>query len=152
VITPTGLPGNPDALIREAARLRFGELSVTAEYPVSRIPASAGGAVPAVPAIALPLQRKAEFECPPEHLSVLTSNLPEVTKCLIIGWRGSEPHFTSLLRTGPKGAVQWLVVAGPTGGDEVIQNLQHLPGVFADSKVGFSDLIITRKTYDFFSA
>src|SRR4029077_15245709 len=110
--------------------------------------------VPAVPAIALPLQSKAEFECPTQHLDALKALLPEVTKCLVIGWRGKEPHFNSLLREGLKRPVKWMIAAGNTRGRGAIQNLQaaQLSGEFSDSNLGFSDFIIQRTTYEFLDA
>ena len=96
---------------------------------------------------------KTEFECPPQHLDVLQQLLPEVTKCLVIGWRGNEPHFTSILREALKRPIKWMVAAGETHGTEVIQNLQRerLTGEFTDRNLGFSDFIIQRKAYEFLS-
>jgi SIR2-like protein len=54
------------------------------------------------PAIAIPVQRKDEFECPKEHLELLRSLLPKVSKMLFIGWRGQEDHFLQMLREGLK--------------------------------------------------
>jgi hypothetical protein len=56
------------------------------------------GGLAAVPAIAIPVESKSLFECPPEHLSSLMKLLPSVTKILTIGWRATEEHFLSLLK------------------------------------------------------
>ncbi len=50
-----------------------------------------------MPAIAIPVTRKTKFECPNPHLDALRERLPEVTKILAIGWRGTEKHFLKLL-------------------------------------------------------
>jgi len=153
VTAPSGLAHNPGALIQAASDLRFCQWWITSEFPVSYVQTPTGTHVPAVPAIALPLQMKTEFECPPPHLDVLKQHLPEVTKCLVIGWRGNEPHFTSVLREGLKRPIKWMVAAGETHGTEVTQNLQkeRLTGEFTDSNLAFSDFIIQRKAYEFLS-
>src|ERR1043166_2152936 len=57
------------------------------------------------PAIALPVETKNEFEFPEAHLKKLRGVIPEVTRILIIGWRGTEEHFLKLwLERGPPGA------------------------------------------------
>jgi hypothetical protein len=53
----------------------------------------------AVPAIAIPVNRKSDFECPTTHLDNLRQQLPHVDKILAIGWRAKEAHFLSLLTT-----------------------------------------------------
>jgi hypothetical protein len=45
------------------------------------------------PAIAVPFERKYDFECPGGQLEDLFRLLPEVTDILIIGWRATELHF-----------------------------------------------------------
>lgn len=54
----------------------------------------------AVPAIAIPVQTKQAFECPRPHLERLIRRLPSVRRILIIGWRGVDEHFVTLLRNG----------------------------------------------------
>src|SRR5207237_5041547 len=49
--------------------------------------------VPAIPAIAIPIQNKNEVECPAGHMVALTRELPQIRKILIIGWRGTENLF-----------------------------------------------------------
>lgn len=50
----------------------------------------------AIPAIAVPVQNKSEFECPTEHLSALQEAVHETSALLTIGWRGTEKHFLRL--------------------------------------------------------
>ena len=54
---------------------------------------------PIIPAIAIPVQTKTEdtFEWPDSHRAYFEQLLPQVTKILIIGWRGKEAHFLNLL-------------------------------------------------------
>ena len=69
-----------------------------------------------MPALAIPLVAKMDFECPKSHADVLRDSIPEVSKLLVIGWRGAERHFLdllSLLSGGKK--IPGLVVAGDRG-------------------------------------
>lgn len=50
-----------------------------------------------VPAIAVPMEAKTDFECPPSHLQALREDLPSVRRVLIVGWRAAEPHVVKLL-------------------------------------------------------
>ena len=51
-----------------------------------------------VPALAIPVRNKVNFECPTEHLEELQRLIPKVSKILFIGWRGTEQHFLRLLK------------------------------------------------------
>jgi hypothetical protein len=51
-----------------------------------------------LPAIAVPLQSKAYFECPREHILSLSDAIPDVTKLIVIGWRATERHFLNMWR------------------------------------------------------
>src|SRR5205823_9977424 len=46
-----------------------------------------------LPAIAVPLETKQSYECPPNHLEAMREWLPQVDRILIIGWRAAERHF-----------------------------------------------------------
>ncbi|HEY8744814.1 MAG TPA: hypothetical protein VIU62_17125, partial [Chloroflexota bacterium] len=59
-------------------------------------PGSIKGAT--IPAIAVPTMTKKNFECPEFHLTSLDDNLYQITKLLVIGWRGMEEHFLSRCR------------------------------------------------------
>lgn len=50
-----------------------------------------------IPAIAIPVVTKSDFECPPRHLEMLSSRLENVDRILVVGWRGTELHFLKLL-------------------------------------------------------
>lgn len=47
------------------------------------------------PAIAVPTQKKTEenFELPAAHIEALKAAIPNVTRVIVIGWRGLEEHF-----------------------------------------------------------
>jgi hypothetical protein len=49
-----------------------------------------------VPALSIPLQRKAVAECPTSQLELLEEVIPQTTRVLIVGWRGAEKHFWNL--------------------------------------------------------
>lgn len=79
------------------------------------------------PALAIPVERKNVFSCPPEHLKALADVLPEVRKIITVGWRASEQHFLAMLKnrlTGLKGDVDLMVVTGTMkGASETSANL-----------------------------
>jgi len=50
-----------------------------------------------LPALAIPMAAKTDFECPPEHLGTLRVDLPDVDYVLVIGWRAAEPHAVERL-------------------------------------------------------
>jgi hypothetical protein len=71
------------------------------------------------PALAIPVEKKSEFSCPPEHLTALANALPNVTKIITIGWRATEQHFLTMLKkplTGLQGDVDRMVVSGDIRG------------------------------------
>jgi hypothetical protein len=67
---------------------------------------------PAFPALAIPVEKKQVFQCPPDVIEKLTSALPHVTKMIIIGWRATETHFLKLLRENLRPGVYLSIVAG----------------------------------------
>jgi hypothetical protein len=77
-----------DDLIRLA-----NEVELTDEFVIAGVETvwHSGSAVS--PAIAVPLESKANFECPSAHLELLKQLLPHVTTILIIGWRGADKSF-----------------------------------------------------------
>jgi SIR2-like domain len=78
---------------------RVAELEMTDAFHVCS-PDSMGfyGGVAVFPAIAIPVEKKAQFLCPQTVLDELVLLLPRVDKILSIGWRGTEEHFLHLLR------------------------------------------------------
>lgn len=52
----------------------------------------------AVPAIAVPVDGKIDFECPADHAAGFRSDANLVTHLLIVGWRAAEPHVLETLK------------------------------------------------------
>lgn len=63
------------------------------------------------PAIAIPVDRKNEFECPPEHLDALEEALALASRVIVVGWRATEAHFLALYTTRKDEPRPLLVVA-----------------------------------------
>ncbi len=87
--------GNSQVVIENANRLRISPAFAVYETVTDRF-----SGPPLYPAVAIPVTSKTDssFECPAEHLSLLTELVPRVTKVLAIGWRGREQHFLDMLR------------------------------------------------------
>jgi len=152
--------GDPHGVLRQVIA-RAKEMRVTDRYLFS--PSKVMGIVQgklAFPAIAVPVERKQQFECPEFMLEELRKLLPEVTAILTIGWRATEAHFLELLKQGVKRSVQLHVVAGPRirnydpPGEEVSARLcTALPHnsyspPFIDPG-GFTDFILTGRARQF---
>jgi hypothetical protein len=101
------------------------------------------------PALAIPVEKKSEFNCPPDHLRVLADLIPSVTKIITIGWRATEQHFLKMLKaplTGLRRDVDLMVVSGDiTGVTETSTNLGLVNPAsgsrYATVDKGFSGLI-----------
>lgn len=112
---------------------------------------------PLIPALAIPIVRKQEYECPQEHLDKLDVCIPQVTKLLTVGWRGSETHFLQRLALGLKKELQAMVVSGsPAATEETINNLaiarMRVIGGYKKSDAGFSDFILRRAAQGFLAS
>ena len=101
------------------------------------------------PALALPVNTKVNFECPPEHIAQLQADIPLVTKLLIIGWSATEPHFLEFWKQPRPGSVpdkigKIAIVAGATSDAEQVQrNLMAvgIQGRYELSPGGFSQFV-----------
>jgi len=94
------------------------------------------------PALAIPVQRKQDFECPKEHMDLLRASMPDVTKLLIIGWRGNEQHFVELLRNLRHPGVRGMIVAeNQSVAAKIAVHLQHLRPAWNTGVGGFSHFI-----------
>jgi hypothetical protein len=82
-------PQSPDQIIEAASNLEFTDIYSNDLSGQSSL---------FVPAIAVPVRNKSQFECPKEHVAELERLIPQVTKILFIGWRGSERHFIQMLK------------------------------------------------------
>ena len=104
------------------------------------------------PALAIPLERKPDFECPPEQLETLHACITQVTKLLVIGWRATEHRFLDLLaKYLPRQLAVMVVASGRDKTSEPIRNLQQA-GIKADflpAHGGFTDVIVRREADEF---
>lgn len=129
-------------------------LSLPAPGPIERmvgIPSSLVEGFLAMPAIAIPVKEKSEFECPDSHVEFLRGLVKEIKTILTVGWRGGERHFLKLLRdSGLKKFDAMCVAAGTRAAEETVQNLQ-LMGVPFDVDTynnGFTQFLAERKADD----
>jgi len=108
-------------LINRAAEIKISPVyRIIDQRPINQ---SDGQAV--FPALAIPLERKQDFECPAEHIDTLRQCIASTTKLVIIGWRATDQPFLQLLEEGLNANVRVLIVGGTRdGGDEIRENLQ----------------------------
>ncbi len=117
------------------------------EYPIGK---SDQGAL--FPALAIPVEQKQDYECPPEHLEALRACLPEVKKVLIIGWRATERHFLQLLAENLRHELHVLaVLGGPAEAGAAMERLQRegIQGQFVASESGFTSFVVRREADQF---
>lgn len=77
----------------------------------------------AIPALAVPMTGKTNFECPPEHIEALTTSIPHVKRVLICGWRAAEDHMVQALEGLLPGFHLGVVAHGDTDVQEVHERL-----------------------------
>jgi hypothetical protein len=134
------------------------DLRMTDEYRmVTSRPIGKSDELPLIPALAIPVVNKQEYECPKLHLEVLDSCLPQITKLLVVGWRASEQHFLQRLALGLKHELQVMVVSGsPEAAEETINNLavarMRVIGGYQKAEAGFSDFIVGRAVQGFLTS
>ncbi len=107
------------------------------------------------PAIAIPVENKRDFECPADHLTVLESCIPTVTKILSIGWRATEKPFLEMLKNGLNYKPKILAVAQDREhASQTIANIAKA-GVPLDMQQAtasghtFSQFVVTREAAGF---
>ena len=111
-------------------------------FPTPRFAVSPSPAAGLWPAIALPVARKADFECPKPHLDALDACVPKVSKLLTIGWRDAEQHFLTRLAGKLPRTVSALVVGRDrkdAGEIAVTLNGAGLAGRFQSANGGFTE-------------
>ncbi|OQW65007.1 MAG: hypothetical protein BVN28_02450 [Nitrospira sp. ST-bin4] len=105
------------------------------------------------PALAIPVESKLQFECPVYHIDKLKSFLPDVTRILVIGWRGTEEPFLNLLREGIKQVELVMVInGGESQSEEASSNLRRariLASRHAAFDGGFTEFFKTGAADDF---
>lgn len=111
----------PSELIRNAHRLQ-----ISKEYKmVSTCPMGRAGDHAVFPALAIPVEKKKDFECPDNHLIALKESIPETTKIIVIGWRATEKPFLELLRDGLKPGIPIMIVNGSEQSTrQTLENMQ----------------------------
>jgi hypothetical protein len=148
---------SPDKMARELIS-RFGEIQITKEYVMGTNPPPASNSdYGVVPALAIPVESKLEFECPEELVEALKSFIPHVTKVLIIGWRGTERPFLDLLKNGLRNSkAHFMIVNGSDWHSQDTANrLMKELGISATVTAlrdGFTEFIVQHKGKDFLSA
>jgi hypothetical protein len=100
----------------------------------------------AIPAIAIPLKEKSDFECPPRHLDALRRVLPRVRVILTIGWRGAEQHFLNELSEHCLQGIDGICVGG--GEADARETASNLDGALSRAHLefyggGFTEFVLT---------
>lgn len=126
---------------------RFADLQISTEIEktVQRPPQPQNGNA-YVPALAIPLDQKTDFACPPSHLEFLQERLPSVSHLLAIGWRGTEAHFCEMLRRGLPSGVAVTAVSGTlAASEETLLNLRTagIGSAWEAIGDGFADLVVS---------
>ena len=114
--------------------------------PIPHLAANTPAETGFLPAIAIPLNKKQTFECPNEHLTELVAFLPKVTKILVVGWKGAEDHFLTLLRKNLSPDVPILIVNGSVGEAEKAQVAIRQGGMYDFLSALSIDLLPIRRT------
>jgi len=152
--TPQGDPKIVHEIIRRASELEVSNRYVQGEPYVTGF--HDGTAV--FPAIAIPVERKSQFECPPEHLQALRSRLPNVTKVIVVGWRAKEDSFLELLSEELRAPLQIMVVEGTDEGAKAVESQlsrvlgSRVPDGIQSISTGFTDFILRRRAIQFLEA
>jgi hypothetical protein len=108
-------------LINKAPDLKItNRFRIVNDHPIGKIDDT-----PLFPAIAIPVETKLEFECPPDHLDCLCKHLGRITKVLTVGWAAQEQHFLKLLREHLTQEIRVVAVAGPEPqGEQVLDRIK----------------------------
>ncbi len=143
IANPPNQWGAMAAVTERAASLTLAkDILISADYPSGMLQDEL-----VVPALAIPLEDKTEFECPQEHLSLLGNLLKEADDILVIGWRATENHFLRLLTSNGPSHRNVLIACGTS--EEGLATLDRLQsaGLRAQFEVfpgGFTDLVTKR--------
>jgi len=107
IVNPSFGPASPAELIEQGRQQRSSDL-----FTMDSSSKDSGQGFAYLPAIAIPLVTKDEFECPPDHLQKLEATLPKVKKVLFIGWQGKDDKFLDLLSRFTPSLRQCMFVSG----------------------------------------
>jgi hypothetical protein len=145
-------------LIGQAEKLKFGDrFHIVEEYPIGKI-----DGIPLFPAIAIPVETKSTFECPPDHLECLLKHLDGlecllkhldgVDRIIIVGWRATENHFLEMLKDKLGGDIPVQVIAGDQQFAEEILERMRRAGIRAIGNAvdgGFTEYVVDREAERF---
>jgi hypothetical protein len=104
------------------------------------------------PALAIPVETKKSYECPTSHVDFLKKVIPKVKKVLIVGWRGAEAHFLTMLRGGLSQTARFMIVTeSQQSVDETTTRLQGagISGPFSGCGNGFTSFVVDRAIESF---
>lgn len=138
-------------LISRSAELEISDrYRLVEEFPIAKYKDRA-----LFPAVAIPVETKRNFECPKDQIQVLQGLIPEVTKLIIVGWRGTEYNFLEMLSGGLKHIRGIIANGGGDSGKETVERLKRA-GLNTDAiswiDAGFTDFIIKREADKFLRA
>lgn len=130
-------------LTENAASLRaLDDFEIATEYPTGQ-----QNGRPVIPAIAIPIAGKSDFECPLDHLDTLKTLLPSTKKLIVVGWRAGEKHFLQILHDKLPPTTPALIACGSHAeGAEAAKNLSDA-GIDLDTQIfesGFTEMILKR--------
>ncbi|MBI4087161.1 hypothetical protein HY416_04275 [Candidatus Kaiserbacteria bacterium] len=109
------------------------------------------------PAIAVPLNSKDRYVCPPRHIQALEQVLPKIDRVLIIGWKAGDQLLLEMLsRHLPNFGYKLLVISGTVDGAqkvaEVVRDkLTAHAGKIEARGGGFSDFVGSDISHSFFA-
>jgi hypothetical protein len=103
---------------------------------------------PAVlPAIAIPVEKKHSYECPPGHVDSLKECISKADKLLLVGWRAAEENFVNLLAKGLRKNIQKMVVSRTPDSAEKIRSRLIESGIdgaqWNVNEGGFTDQVLS---------
>jgi hypothetical protein len=97
-----------------------------------------------LPALAMPMRTKSEFDCPAPQVEALSKAVSRARSLLVIGWRAQEEHFLNVVRRNAPGPLEVHIVSGSaTGGQQVRDRLMSagVSGNFSFFTAGFTDYL-----------
>ena len=132
---------------------RISELAIGPSYEMVNEHPVASGARALFPAIAIPVETKTSYECPKEHIDTMEKFLPNVTKLLIIGWRGTEDRFLNSLAKNVDANTEMMIVSSSVDGANHVAAQIRESGVMARhvlcSNHGFTNFVTAREADQF---
>ncbi len=97
-----------------------------------------------LPALAVPVARKAEWQFPNDHLNALADDLGQVENVITIGWRGAEDNFIEFMFDHLRpGTTVHIVCESEEASRKAWNNIRHVRrfAAYAPVGTGFSGLM-----------